>query len=143
MAFSSLSSYQLTLLFSSWNIEHPWQFVIAWFFVFLASIFYIYMKVVLSVLEEKIWRIKNNGSGEAVPLVGRGLTLPSSNSQIKLRVMHAVLNSSTYGLALLLMLVAMTYNSALFLALVLGYGVGDFIFFAEITLNERGTGDCH
>lgn len=143
MAFSSLKSYQLTLLFSSWQIKHPWQFALAWFFVFLASMLYHYMKVLVTLVEEKIWRIKNNGSGEGMPLLGRGLAIPTSSSQMKYRLLHAILNSLTYALALLLMLVAMTYNSALFIALVLGYGVGDFIFFAEIPMNERGIGDCH
>ena len=49
-----------------------------------------------------------------------------------LRFVHSVLAGVSYCLALLLMLVAMTYNSSLFMALVIGYAVGDFVFFARI-----------
>ena len=38
--FSQWDSYQLHLLFSSWNIRTPWQFALTWFAVCLATIFY-------------------------------------------------------------------------------------------------------
>jgi hypothetical protein len=47
----------------------------------------------------------------------------------KIRIAHAILGGISYGLAMLLMLVAMTYNPSLLLALIFGYAVGDFIFF--------------
>lgn len=69
--------------------------------------------------------------------------------KMKWRVIHALISATTYGvscpsnaifvlevltmmfsqLGLLLMLVAMTYNVLLFVALVVGYGIGDAIFF--------------
>ena len=55
-----------------------------------------------------------------------------------LRLSHASLSGLSYCLALLLMLVAMTYNSGLFLALVVGYALGDFIFFTRTVSVGRG-----
>ena len=48
---------------------------------------------------------------------------------LKIRAAHALLGGISYGLAMLLMLVAMTYNPSLLLALIFGYAIGDFIFF--------------
>jgi len=65
-----------------------------------------------------------------------------------LRLKHAGLNGLIYALALLLMLVGMTYNPNLFLSLTLGYITGDF-FFAYHSLtsntgkNAVGQPDCH
>lgn len=49
-----------------------------------------------------------------------------------LRIQHAGLSALSYCWSLLLMLVAMTYNPALFVALLIGYAVGDFIFFSKM-----------
>lgn len=50
-------------------------------------------------------------------------------------------------MALLLMLVAMTYNPTLFLALIVGYFVGDLIFFqpsnSAVNSDEDSGLDCH
>lgn len=56
------------------------------------------------------------------------------------RLIHAVLSGLNYGLALLLMLVAMTYNPSLFLALVVGYALGDFVFFSR---TKNSVYECH
>ena len=57
--------------------------------------------------------------------------LPKSSSKAiwAMRLLHAFLSAVGYGLALLLMLVAMTYNVGLCIALVVGYFIGDLIFF--------------
>jgi hypothetical protein len=57
------------------------------------------------------------------------------------RVLHAVLSGLNYGLALLLMLIAMTYNPSLFMALIVGYSFGDFIFFAQ--MRPASLSECH
>ena len=59
-----------------------------------------------------------------------------------LRVLHSVMAGVNYGIALLLMLIAMTFNPALFLALVVGYTIGDFVFFARMR-PLSSAGDCH
>ena len=59
-----------------------------------------------------------------------------------LRALHALASGFNYGVALLLMLVAMTYNPSLFLALMFGYALGDFIFFSW-TRPASVAQDCH
>lgn len=60
------------------------------------------------------------------------------------RLLHAVLSGLNYALALLLMLVAMTYNPGLFMALVIGYAIGDFLFFSHTRLHYSDfSGKCH
>ena len=57
-----------------------------------------------------------------------------------LRLQHAGMTGFSYFLALLLMLVAMSYNMGLLLALVVGYAVGDYVFFKRtVYLNLKGT----
>jgi len=75
---------------------------------------------------------------------------PSSNNKIAIlspwryfwfRILHSILTGLNYGLALLLMLIAMTYNPSLFLALIIGYAFGDFIFFAQ--MRPSSFSECH
>ena len=73
-------------------------------------------------------------TSEAVQAVG--------NRQLWLRGIHAVAAGSNYGLALFLMLVAMTYNPSLFLMLVVGYSIGDFFFFHKMESHIPAT-ECH
>lgn len=70
-------------------------------------------------------------AGSSYSLIGgnKGPTRLTRHSLVILRIMHAVLGGVSYGLAMLLMLVAMTYNPGLFVALIAGYTAGDFIFF--------------
>lgn len=57
------------------------------------------------------------------------------------RVLHSTLSGLNYGLALLLMLIAMTYNPSLFMALIIGYAFGDFIFFSQ--MRPSSFSECH
>ena len=59
-----------------------------------------------------------------------------------LRLLHSVLSGYNYGVALILMLIAMTFNPSLFLALVIGYALGDFIFYAKMKPQSSSI-DCH
>jgi len=57
------------------------------------------------------------------------------------RILHSILSGLNYGIALILMLIAMTYNPSLFLALIVGYSVGDFIFFSQ--MRPTNFSECH
>ena len=57
------------------------------------------------------------------------------------RVLHSILSGLNYGIALLLMLIAMTYNPSLFLALIVGYALGDFLFFSQ--MRPSSFSECH
>ena len=59
-----------------------------------------------------------------------------------LRLLHSILSGLNYGMALMLMLVAMTFNPLLFLALVIGFSIGDFVFFVKMR-PQSSLSDCH
>ena len=97
---------------------------------------------------------KGSGEGEIEPIHtsnntnnrretnSQTLEAASPTQYMMLRILHAVLSGLNYGVALLLMLVAMTFNPSLFVALMFGYAVGDFIFFTW-TRPSSVAQDCH
>jgi hypothetical protein len=77
------------------------------------------------------------GLEEAFLVSDRSLTMGSAivvekRHVVMQRLTHAVMSGLSYCLALLLMLAAMTYNTSLFVALVLGYAIGDYLFYTRI-----------
>jgi len=61
----------------------------------------------------------------------------SLSSTTKYYLLHAATVSLCYGLSLMLMLVAMTYNPALFVALMVGWASGDFLFHRRTMMLRR------
>jgi hypothetical protein len=148
MYFSEWNEYKLTLLFSWCIITEIWQFVLVWIVVFLAAVFHHWLKLQIINLETTMTGKKRHKAVHAL-FDDSDTDDPESyfvNSSMKdfkkltqsqlltLRVGHFALVASSYGLSLLLMLVAMTYNSWLFVALILGYALGDFMFFQVLGL---------
>lgn len=86
--------------------------------------------------------IASNNANKRRETNSRTLEAASPAQYMMLRILHAVLSGLNYGVALLLMLVAMTFNPSLFVALMFGYGVGDFIFFTW-TRPSSVAQDCH
>ena len=84
----------------------------------------------------------SNGTSSQREANSRTLEMASPAQYMMLRVLHAVLSGLNYGVALLLMLVAMTFNPSLFVALMFGYAVGDFVFFSW-TRPSSVAQDCH
>jgi hypothetical protein len=78
--------------------------------------------------------------GRSANIANDDLTI-SEGMYFTLRICHALLSGCNYGLSLLLMMVAMTFNSGLFVALVVGYIVGDLIFYVKI--KELTYEECH
>lgn len=155
MTFSSFSEYKLTLLFSWIKITDVWQFVVVWCGVFLVAILYHYMKFWTSNIEAEIL-----GERKAAVLFGdlddinestfinksahkKYRKITPTNDEFSLRLMHCLLVGVNYCISLLLMLVAMTYNSLLFIALILGYTTGDFLFFRIKQAMFMSEADCH
>jgi hypothetical protein len=172
MTFGSWSDYQLKLLFEGWDITTKGQFALSWFAVVAATAAYQGIKFWLITYETKmLHRLSKRSSSGNSTEEGRKLEVESSvfanggsladalvdsssaiNLSLKERVVHAVVSAINYGFALLLMLVAMTYNPSLFLALVVGYGAGDMIFYNRTfsrRVSEAYTGvplgekECH
>lgn len=86
--------------------------------------------------------IENNPVGSSSRSSTKTMEAASPTQYILLRVLHAVLSGLNYGIALLLMLVAMTFNPSLLVALMFGYAVGDFMFFSW-TRPVSVSQDCH
>ena len=168
MTFGSWSDYQLKLLFESWDIKNRWQFALSWLAVVGATISYQGIKFWLIYYETNLMIKATKRSSIAdqvedtnelpVNVFSNGGSLMDSlldssmmNMSFKERIVHAFVSAVNYGFALLLMLVAMTYNPCLFLALVVGYGLGDVVFFNKICSQRsskyasvpNGIKECH
>ena len=182
MTFTSWSDYQLKIVWDGWDVQTQWQFALSWFAVMLMTVGYQGLKYQYTALEAYIMslRLKRNDSGDdksASPsdksAMDLGASAPVSSRQsiyeklmdnvvggasevpFKYIIVHAVLGTLNYAVALILMLVAMTYNPNLFMALVVGYFFGDLFFFRRPLMpklaqyeavNARygaADGDCH
>ena len=157
MYFTDWDVYEVTILFWTWHVTTKTQFAFSWFTILLSAAFYHFLRSMLYSIESEICQIdckhtkyqafdeeacsSMHANAEKSPQA----VLPAGQQRytMELRVKHAVLNAFTYMWALLLMLVAMTYNTWLFIALVLGYGIGDFVFTLQ-SLKKRGLeAECH
>jgi len=78
-------------------------------------------------------------SDDTAPL--SSTTSGSSDRYIWLRLLHSVLAGLNYGLALVLMLIAMSFNPSILVSLISGYAIGDFIFF--VRMRPTGNENCH
>jgi hypothetical protein len=156
MTFGDWDDYKLKLLFEGWDIEEKWQFALSWFAVMFAVIVYHYLKCQEGKLEEHMYATMRNDQDDSNVNTGliinnRGMSVDKSGNKTqssyfkKLRVAHAVLAGILYALGLMLMLVVMTYNPSLFLAVVVGFIIGDFIFFHKRNFATLDNGDmgCH
>ena len=162
MTFGDFSDYKLKLLFDAWDIEEKWQFALSWCVVVLATILYHYFKYIEGTIQLQMFRAQKEESvgRESDPQVSSLLIIGSttisksgkpaasktqSSYFLKLRIAHAIIGGLLYGLALMLMLVAMTYNPSLFLALVVGFVIGDYLFFHRRDFASLDDGDleCH
>ena len=149
MTFGSWSDYELKMLFEGWDIQTKFQFVLSWIAVVIATVAYQGLKLWLVAFEAKMFstvsKRSSDKSGIDVEITGvagntfsngsllDSLVDNSPNSSrsvpIKERIIHASVSALNYGFALMLMLVAMTYNPNMFVALLVGYFIGDIIFY--------------
>ena len=61
------------------------------------------------------------------------------NNNIQYKIIVSIIRTINHCLSYFLMLIAMTYNSWLFLSIIVGFGIGDFIFFTDCQINNN---DC-
>jgi len=145
MTFSSFDQYKVKILFDDWNVTEKWQFVLSWFAIVIACIIYHWMKYITrrlnynmdqqelrlgrQLLTTPITGVARNSTGLSIDSTLAPVNEEQANRELLiLHVVRAFWNSLQYGWALLLMLVAMTYNSSLFVALIVGYFFGELIF---------------
>jgi hypothetical protein len=120
MTFQSWDTYKVTVVFDSWDIEDKWQYVLSFIAIVVAAAFYHVLRYAGDRLKRHTFTSYSKLNQSLIP------STKSQRSIFQYRLLHAVLAGFTYCYALLLMLVAMTYNPGLFLALGVGYGIGDF-----------------
>ena len=179
MTFGSWSDYDLKIVWDAWDVKTKGQFALSWFAVLFLTISYQAIKYWYASLETRMIALclKRNGSGDlsamqvdkassdlSTPISGLKSTayealldnVVGGNCDIPFKyiILHAAVASLNYALALILMLVAMTYNPSLFMALVVGYFLGDLLFFRRhlapkltnydaIKSYQAAAGDCH
>jgi hypothetical protein len=171
MTFGKWEDYQLKMVFNSWDIQTKTQYFFSWVFVVLAVIAWHGLKYLQTTIVEENMKnvilnskIMSHDDGDFTntnPQIqatksssGSNFLLPegkwsgSSRKLWILRLTHSLLSALMYGLALMLMLVSMTYNCGLFLALLVGYFAGDLIFYKSILGSNQGSNQglqhaCH
>ena len=128
MVFDSWDTYQLQILFSTWNVQTQWQFALSWFSVAFAVIVYRYLDCVAHHFHSGMKRFLTKPATncdstvkvDAVPLRPIGW--------LQVKIIYGLLTAAKYSLSLFLMLIAMTYNPNLFVALFVGYFFGEVLF---------------
>ena len=151
MTFDGWSTYKMKLLFDGWDVATQWEFGLTCIAVAFFAVIYQSLRFLVFVVEDTMHppgssystfeSVERGGyrSAEAVPLTNKEGVL-SAEKYFWFRVLHSVLSAATYGLAIILMLMAMSFNPSIFISLVAGYGLGDFIFFARMRPTSL---DCH
>lgn len=142
---------QTHLLFRSYNIEKPYQFVLTWFMVMFAVVVYYILKHVLLAMDKGMIsalrtesEILANGSKEPIGdyqdyhrATEDGVFLERPKGWQSVKLIHSTIAAFNYGLSLMLMLVAMSFIPSLFLALFIGAAVGEYLcvdFHIDLTM---------
>ena len=135
--FLGWDSFQTQLLFGSFMITERWQFVLTWFAVLLSVVAFHFLQHVILSLDESMAFIIKRENRESKDIIDYSNSINLSDRSMRkirrpvgwqtVKFVHAVLSAVKYGLSLILMLVAMTFNPSLFLALVIGSAMGEYI----------------
>jgi Ctr copper transporter family len=131
--FSDWGSYQLQLLFRGWNIDTPWQFTLTWFAILLLVACLHLLECASTSMKHSMLLIlrKRNKSKTSEAGDDSSDSLEPTGSRpfgwILIKMIFGTISGIRYGLSLMLMLIATSYNPSIFVALVLGFFVGDFL----------------
>jgi len=157
-SMNMLWNYQIVdtcIVFRSWHVSSTTSFVLSFFAIVAIGVFYEWLRSYQKVVDRKIVAVESKGkvrSGasrdasrertqEDVSLLGKGSN-GISISPLS-RIIRAVLYATTVFISFFLMLVFMTYNAYLILAVVAGAGIGHY-FFADISVDGDSKGmACH
>ncbi|KAL0374589.1 UNVERIFIED_CONTAM: Copper transporter 5.1 [Sesamum radiatum] len=119
-------SNEVTLLFDSWNTKSWPAYALALLICFLVAVFY-------QRLESLRLRLKSAASppNPSPPSLNTPLIVRKLGRNWKIRLGLAALFGLNSAIGYLIMLAIMSYNSGVFLAVVLGLTVGYFVFRSE------------
>lgn len=124
--FREWNSYHVTVLFPWWDVKTHWGYICTWIIVCMIAMMYQAIKAIVYGVEVKM---------AAPSCYRRQLTwvnaicqyLPDNNL-LFLRIVHAITHAVSYFISIILMLISMTFNPGIFVALIIGYWVGDLSF---------------
>lgn len=128
--FTSWSTYQLKLLFDSWNITEGWQFALTWFAVVISVVIYHFMEYFRVTLQHAMLTLLSNLQDEQADKILR------PHGWLLLKLIYGCVVACNYALSLMFVLIATTFNPSLFLALIVGYLIGGYIC-CELSIDER------
>ena len=127
------------LLFKSYNITEPYQFVLTWFLVMFAVVVYYLLRQFLATMDQSMISAlgschggdKHVNSSDVTSMYSRKNTIIIPMKRPvgwrSLKLIHSAIAGFNYGLSLMLMLVAMTFIPSLFLALFVGSVIGEYV----------------
>jgi Ctr copper transporter family len=133
--FSNWSSYQCHLLFNGWDISKEWQFSLTWFAVLsVVVVIHLLECAILSMKTSMLQILQAQGdtdeghhtSTKSRPIAATGRRI-RPYGWLAIKMVLSIISGIRYALFLMLMLVAMTFNTSLFIALLFGYLAGDYI----------------
>ncbi|KAK1222045.1 copper transpport protein [Marasmius sp. AFHP31] len=150
------------IVFPSWHIGSTSSFVFSCFVIVALGIFYEYLRVLQKSFDARLAstlskgknrdrsRSRGNSPGHGAEeqglLTGRSPVGPRVAVPPVSRAIRAILYGATVFLSFFLMLVFMTYNAYLILAVVLGAAIGHYIFGATLSPDGSDGGKgmaCH
>lgn len=127
MYFTTWDQFQLHLLFLGWDIKQPWQFALTWFAVAFAVAMYHYLECIAFCMRKAMGKTLIELEGTVVNNADGFINRPSRpNGWPTIKLMFGTLMGMKFCLGLFLMLIAMTFNPSLFLAIFVGYIVGQY-----------------
>ena len=132
--FTSWDSYEVTLLFKGWQTENSWQFALTWFVVVMATMSLHYFECAYLSMKSSMMQVLAKHSAELAEMDSSPPITPDKFTRSTrpfgwqiTKLCMGLLSAMRYAMTLFLMLTAMTYNPSLFLALVVGFFIGDFM----------------
>jgi hypothetical protein len=135
ITFSDWSSYQCHLLFNGWNVDKQWEFSLTWFAVLSAVVVIHLLECAILAMKTSMLQILqaqgDTDESDHTATVSRSTATTRKRIRpygwIAIKMVLSIISGIRYALFLMLMLVAMTFNTSLFIALLFGYFAGDYI----------------
>jgi len=144
------------VLFHAWVPRNSWQYALTFFAIILMGVLVTFLKVCRLYLDEVKKQKEAEAELLAVPLLASPSDSPPKKivhpkffrailpgrKQLRENLVRACFTLAIVTLDFLLMLVAMTFNVGLFVAVVLGYGVGTILFGHGLLFVEADLVNC-
>eukprot|EP00047_Mylnosiga_fluctuans_P014320 m.37455 g.37455 ORF g.37455 m.37455 type:complete len:172 (-) comp5446_c0_seq2:2170-2685(-) len=140
MQMTFYNDYAVTILFETWNVTTVGEYVFACIATFVVTLLWEALRQKAASIEALIDRLmeKRQPAEDGLSLSvedSLGYVLQegtqaqiSSTSTFSVRCLRTLVHIVRFTLSYFLMLIAMTFNTGLFLCIILGSGAGFFIF---------------